>query len=162
MKRVLIILNLIFAFWGGFVLIYLKKLSFIPWIILDTTSAVQILVVVALIFGSRILMNFCIPFLLFYGTVGLFIAEWQLEMLPAHFNHALITLTIIYILFVTVKKLQLLKMAFGLLLGVLVFIGFKIFFQNRFIDAPKNYEMKKYYLEASWKYKFPIKFKKKI
>jgi len=92
----------------------------------DVSSLIQLFVVFALIFGKKILMNICIPFLLFYGAGGFFIFHWSLRTMPAQISHSIMVLTALYIIYLMITRWQIGKLAIGIMLGIILFVPFRL------------------------------------
>lgn len=60
--------------------------------------------------------------LYYYGSMGLFVVPWDLTNLFSQITHVIITLNVIWILFVLLKESRYESLGKGLLLGVLVFV----------------------------------------
>lgn len=60
--------------------------------------------------------------LYYYGTMGLFVMSWDIASLVAQVTHFIITLNVIWILFVLLKESKFESLGKGLLIGVLVFV----------------------------------------
>lgn len=147
-RRALIFLNGIFVIWAFMAVfntlapelsswvmaeVYLKY-GFVAWIMVNTCFLVQIVATVALIFQNRPLANFTIPFLLFYGVGGLLVFDWSYEMIPFQVLRFIMTLTVIYIFFAALKKLQIIKLAIWIAIGTIIFVGFMLY-QHEYLNA---------------------------
>jgi hypothetical protein len=60
--------------------------------------------------------------LYYYGSMGLFIVPWNEANVFSQITHIIITLTLIWILFVLLKESRYESLGKGLLIGVLVFV----------------------------------------
>lgn len=60
--------------------------------------------------------------LYYYGSMGLFVVPWNAANMFSQITHIIITLNVIWILFVLVKDLRYDSLGKGLLIGVLVFV----------------------------------------
>jgi hypothetical protein len=60
--------------------------------------------------------------LYYYGTMGLFVIPWNAANLFAQITHMIITLNVIWILYVLLKESKYESLGKGLLIGVLVFV----------------------------------------
>ena len=60
--------------------------------------------------------------LYYYGTMGLFVITWDVANMFAQITHIIITLNVIWILFVLLKESRFESLGKGLLIGVLVFV----------------------------------------
>jgi hypothetical protein len=60
--------------------------------------------------------------LYYYGTMGLFLTTWSAANMFPQMTHLIITLNVIWILFVLLKESRFESLGKGLLIGVLVFV----------------------------------------
>jgi hypothetical protein len=60
--------------------------------------------------------------LYYYGTMGLFVVPWNVTNMFAQITHIIITLNVIWILYVLLKETNYESLGKGLLIGVLVFV----------------------------------------
>ena len=151
MRKILIFLNGIFIVWACVVLLYVatpvfslwvmaevyEKYGLLAWIMVNTCFVVQIVATVALIVENRALMNVCVPFLLFYGAGGLVIFDWSVEIIPLQILHLIMTVTVIYMLMSALKKLAIIKLAMGIVIGTVIFVSFKLYQNNYFKTHPE-------------------------
>lgn len=68
--------------------------------------------------------------LYYYGTMGLFVIPWSIANLFSQITHMVITLNVIWILFVLLKDSSYKSTGKGLLIGVLVFVPVFAVVQN--------------------------------
>jgi hypothetical protein len=68
--------------------------------------------------------------LYYYGTMGLFITPWNVANMIAQITHIIITLNVIWILFVLLKESRFESLGKGLLIGLLVFVPVFAAIQN--------------------------------
>lgn len=59
--------------------------------------------------------------LYYYGTMGLFLIQWNISNLFPHITHVIITLNVIWILYLLLKKPNFDSLGKGLLIGVFLF-----------------------------------------
>ena len=150
-RKALIFLNGIFIIWAfmmvfytlapelsGWIMadVYLKH-GLIAWIMVNTCFLVQVLATVGMIFKNRQLMNFTIPFLLFYGVGGLLVFDWSYQLAPLQVLRLIMTFTVVYFFFAALKKLQIIKLAIWIVIGTVVFVGFKVYQGEYFKANPK-------------------------
>jgi len=145
MKKILIFLNGLFIVWGCLVLIYVStpvlsawtmadvfaKYGLVAWLMVNTTFIVLLVSTIGIMAGNTALMNVCIPFLLFYGVGGLFIFNWSLEIIPMQLLHIMMTVTVFYMLVFSLKKLAIIKLSIGIIVGTVIFLSFKVY-QNHY------------------------------
>lgn len=60
--------------------------------------------------------------LYYYGTMGLFVVSWDAANMFAQVTHIVITLNVIWILYLMLKKSEFESLGKGLLIGVLLFV----------------------------------------
>jgi hypothetical protein len=60
--------------------------------------------------------------LYYYGTMGLFVISWDKANMFSQITHIIITLNVIWILFVLLKELKFESLGKGLLIGLLLFV----------------------------------------
>jgi len=148
LRKLLIILNSVFILWMLGVLFYsvipgmsswimadiYVKYGFIAWATVNTGVLIQALATLGLFVQNRPLMNFTIPFLLFYGVGGLLVFNWSPGIIPMQILRLAMTLTVIYIVFTALKQLQLIKLAIWIVIGTIVFVGVNVY-QNQYFKT---------------------------
>jgi hypothetical protein len=68
--------------------------------------------------------------LYFLGTMSMFVLPWSGNYSVAHIGHIIMTLNIIWVIFVLLKHKEYRAMASGLLTGMLLFVPFIAFVQT--------------------------------
>lgn len=68
--------------------------------------------------------------LYYYGTMGLFVISWDAENMFSQITHIIITLNVIWILSVLLKKFRFESLGKGLLIGVLLFVPLFVIIQK--------------------------------
>ncbi len=68
--------------------------------------------------------------LYYYGTMGLFVTPWNVTNIFAQITHIIITLNVIWILYVLLKKSDYKSLSKGLLIGLLIFVPIFVVIQN--------------------------------
>jgi hypothetical protein len=148
LRKLLIILNSVFILWMLGVLFYsvipgmsswimadiYVKYGFIAWATVNTGVLIQVLATLGLFVQNRPLMNFTIPFLLFYGVGGLLVFNWAPGIISMQILRLAMTLTVIYIIFTALKQLQLIKLAIWIVIGTIVFAGVNVY-QNQYFKT---------------------------
>lgn len=129
----LIILILVNALWSTFVFLVFLKVPFYYWIFLNICAPTIYLTTAALLIKNKVFMNVMVPFLIYFGTGGLFVFSWSSIMLQAQFTHILMTITAIYIVLSSLDEKK--KMLVGLTLGIIAILivtllAFPIVFSN--------------------------------
>ena len=147
-RRVLIYLNGFIIAWAAFVVFYaampalsgwimpevLSKHGIPAWIMVNMAFMVQVVSTIALISGNRPLMNFTIPFLIFYGVGGLFIFDWSAANVGFQLLNIVMAITAIYIFLTAFRELKLIKLAVWIVAGTVAFVGFKVY-QNYYLKV---------------------------
>lgn len=121
-KMILIALNLIMAVFATFIFLVFLKVSPFIWLGVNICSPIQYLTIIALLTDRKVFMNATVPLLMYFGFGGLFRFSWSGYMLQAQINHLIMTITAIYVVFVTIKSGRegTRKLALGLGVGVLM------------------------------------------
>jgi len=114
----LIILILVNALWSTFVFLVFLKVPVYYWVFLNICAPTIYLTIVALLLENKVFMNAMIPFLIFFGTGGLFMFNWSSIMLQAQLTHILMTITAIYIVLSSLDAKR--KMLVGFAIGIVV------------------------------------------
>jgi len=129
----LIILILVNAFWSSFVFLVFLKVPVYYWFFLNICAPTIYLTTAALLSKNKVFMNAMVPFLIYFGTGGLFLFNWSSIMLQAQFTHILMTITAIYIVLLSLDSKK--KMLVGFTVGIiailiLTILVFPIVFSN--------------------------------
>jgi hypothetical protein len=96
------------------------------WIIFNSCSLAIFIYLLAFIFfqltkNYSILAVALLP-LYYYGTMGLFVTPWNNANIFPQITHAIITLNIVWVLYIFLKELRYESLGKGLLIGFLVFV----------------------------------------
>jgi len=129
----LIILILVNAFWSTLVFLVFLKIPVYYWVFLNICAPTIYLTIAALLFKNKVFMNAMVPFLIYFGTGGLFLFNWSSIMLQAQFTHILMTITAIYIVLSSLdaKKKMLVGFTIGIIaILILTILVFPIVFSN--------------------------------
>ena len=129
----LIVLILVNALWSTFVFLVFLKVPVYYWVFLNICAPTIYLTIAALLFKNKVFMNAMVPFLIYFGTGGLFLFNWSSIMLQAQFTHILMTITAIYIVLSSLDDKK--KMVVGFTIGIvailiLTILVFPIVFSN--------------------------------
>jgi len=106
----------------------------IGWLVFNACS-VSIIVYLICFVCFRITKKECflaialVP-LYYYGTMGLFVVPWNEANMVAQITHIIITLNVIWVLFMLLKESKFESLGKGLLIGVLVFVPLFAVIQN--------------------------------
>jgi hypothetical protein len=104
------------------------KVGFINWISFNSCSIISILYLISLVAffvckKGALLVLTSLP-IYFLGTMSMFIMPWDSTMLIAQIGHIIMTLNIIWVLYVLIKHKEYKALAIGLLAGMLIFVPF--------------------------------------
>lgn len=129
----LVILILVNALWSTFVFLVFLKVPVHYWAFLNICAPTIYLTITALFLKNKVFMNAMVPFLIFFGTGGLFVFNWSSIMLQAQFTHILMTITAIYIVLSSLDAKK--KIFAGFTIGIiailiLTLLVFPIVFSN--------------------------------
>lgn len=113
----LIILISVNALWSTFVFLVFLKVPVYYWVFLNICAPTIYLTIATLLFTNKVFMNAMIPFLIYFGTGGLFLFSWSSIMLQAQFTHILMTITAIYIVLSSLDAKK--KMPVGFTIGII-------------------------------------------
>jgi len=102
------------------------KFGFMEWLAFNACSVSIIVYLVCFICFRITKMDFFIAIALvplyYYGTMGLFLISWDAANMFSQITHIIITLNVIWILFVLLKEFKFESLGKGLLIGVLLFV----------------------------------------
>jgi hypothetical protein len=102
------------------------KLDFFRWLAFNACSLAIIAYLICFIsykfFNNDLFLAIALVPMYYYGTMGLFIAPWDAANLFAQITHIIITLNVIWVLFVLLKDSKYESLGKGLLIGLFVFV----------------------------------------
>lgn len=117
------------------------KLNVLKWL---TFSACSFAIIIYLVFfllyrfkKREYLLAVPLLPLYYFGTMGLFIMPWSSENIFAHITHIIITLNVIWILYLLLKNRSFDSIGKGLLIGTILFVPI-IAFIKLFTDLHMN------------------------
>jgi len=116
----LIILILVNALWSTFVFLVFLRVPVYYWVFLNICAPTIYLTIAALLFKNKVFMNAMVPFLIYFGTGGLFVFNWSSIMLQAQFTHMLMTITAVYIVLSSLDAKK--KILVGFMVGIIVIL----------------------------------------
>jgi len=105
------------------------------WVFLNICAPTIYLTVIALLFKNKVFMNAMVPFLIFFGTGGLFMFSWSPIMLQAQLTHILMTITAIYIALSSLDAKK--KMLLGFTIGIVAVLLLEILVFPRVFSIPE-------------------------
>lgn len=102
------------------------KMNVLQWL---TFNACSLAIIIYLLFfllyrfkKSEFLLAVPILPMYYYGTMGLFIMPWNSSNIFAHITHIIITLNVIWILYLLLKDRKFDSVGKGLLFGTIIFV----------------------------------------
>lgn len=122
----LIALSLLTLLNSAYFFISIVKLQIGEWLAFNACSLAIISYLICFacfqIFKKDFFLAIAMVPLYYYGTMGLFIVPWNAADIFSQITHIIITLNVIWILFVLLKESRYESLGKGLLIGVLVFV----------------------------------------
>lgn len=122
----LIALSLLTLLNSAYFFISIVKLQIGEWLAFNACSLAIISYLICFacfqIFKKDFFLAIAMVPLYYYGTMGLFIVPWNAADTFSQITHIIITLNVIWILFVLLKESRYESLGKGLLIGVLVFV----------------------------------------
>jgi len=104
------------------------KVSVLEWSIFNACApssfAYSLCFLMFLIRKKEVFLPVAVVPLFFFGTCGLFVFPWDGMNLFAQASHIVMTLNVIWVIYVTLKKARYKSLAIGLLLSILLFIPY--------------------------------------
>jgi len=116
----LVIFILVNALWSTFVFLVFLKVPVYHWVFLNICAPIIYLTIAALLLKNEFLMNAMVPFLIYFGTGGLFVFGWAPVMLQAQFTRILMTIIAIYIVLSSLHAKR--KMLEGFIWGIIALL----------------------------------------
>lgn len=130
--------NSIFFFLG------IVKISFIEWLAYNACAPTSILYltgfVIFIIKKKSIFPVITILPIYFFGVLGSFVVPWSTETLLAHLSHIIMTLNVIWLLYVVIKNGEYKALAIGLLFSILLFSPYIGYVQSYNYDHAEDIE----------------------
>lgn len=104
----------------------IAKFGLVEWLAFNACSVSIIIYLICFICFQITKKDFFLAIALvplyYYGTMGLFLVSWDAANMFAQITHIIITLNVIWILFVSLKEFKFESLGKGLLIGVLLFV----------------------------------------
>ncbi|HBL74012.1 MAG: hypothetical protein A2W90_12455 [Bacteroidetes bacterium GWF2_42_66] len=111
---------------SAYFFLFVVKLGFCKWLAFNACSLSIVTYLICFICFQITKKDFFLAIALvplyYYGTMGLFITPWNATNMIAQITHIIITLNVIWILFVLLKGSKYESLGKGLLIGILVFV----------------------------------------
>jgi len=140
MKRFLIISNLVLSLLAGIYLLRIKSLPPEDLIYFQPEVVLQLLSFIGLLSGNMLLLYFILPFLFYYGTMGLFFQVWEGEFFLFQLEHLLMTASCAYIFVSAIIRFHILNLGIGIVAGTFLLIVFVSFYQLEVVSGQKDYQ----------------------
>lgn len=111
---------------SAFFFLSTAKFGLVEWLAFNACSVSIIVYLICFIFYKITKKDFFLAIslvpLYYYGTMGLFVIPWDVANIFSQITHIIITLNVIWILFVLLKEFKFESLGKGLLIGVLLFV----------------------------------------
>ncbi len=111
---------------SGYFFLEIVKLNLIQWLAFNACSLSIIIYLICFILflTKRKLIFLAIPLLplYYYGSMGLFITPWDSPNIFAQISHVLISLNVLWVLYMHLREHAFESLGKGLLLGILIFV----------------------------------------
>ena len=111
---------------SAYFFLVIAKFGLVEWLAFNACSVSIIVHLVCFICFRITKKDFFLAIALvplyYYGTMGLFVMSWDIANMFSQITHVIITLNVIWILFVSLKEFKFESLGKGLLIGVLLFV----------------------------------------
>lgn len=133
-SHVLAFLMLIVLLNSGYFFLVLLKLSLVKWLAFNACSFAIMVFLLCFVLFQRTKKDFllAIPLLplYYYGTMGLFIMPWNEANLVAQITHVVITLNVLWLLYLLLEERKFEPLGKGALVGILFFVPIFAYLQT--------------------------------
>ena len=133
---ILALLLLLTTLQSTFFFLVVLKVSFIEWIVFNACAPSNITFLIGfvlfLLFKNRTVLYMAILPMFFFGTLGLFVFPWHGMNIIPQIGHIIMTLNILWAVWIMFKTNDYKAATIGMLLGIAVFSVF-IGFQQRYV-----------------------------
>lgn len=119
---VLTVVNLVNVVGAVFYFTVSHKLSLSDWLACNGCTPSIILFTLGFFLDNRILTGFSVPFLFFFGVLGLFTFPWDIANAAPQFSHIVMGLTIVWTVWDAVSCREIKKTLAGLAVGFVVLV----------------------------------------
>lgn len=111
---------------SAYFFLVIAKFRFFDWLAFNACSVSIVAYLVCFVCSRLFKKDFfeaiaLVP-LYYYGTMGLFVMPWNVMNMFAQVTHMVITLNVIWIIYVFLKELKFKSLGIGLLIGMLIFV----------------------------------------
>lgn len=119
---------------SAYFFLLIAKFGLVEWLAFNACSVSIIIYLVCFtcfqITKKYFILAIALVPLYYYGTMGLFVTTWDTANIFSQITHIIITLNVIWILFVLLKEFKFESLGKGLLIGVLLFVPLFAIIQN--------------------------------
>ncbi len=120
-KKILVTLSVILSGVSFYVIVGKYNVSWTSWCWVSF-APYMLIAAVAMIVNNRLLQTIFVPSLLFYGAGTLLAEPIKFQYSYAHISPVVMILMSIYIIFTQLIRLRVLRIIFGLLVGIILFL----------------------------------------
>jgi hypothetical protein len=141
---ILAILLLLVTIQSTFFFLIVMKVKFVEWIVFNACAPSNITFLIGfvlyLLFKDRTVLHMAILPMFFFGVLGLFVFPWNGVNIFPQLGHMLMTLNIVWAVFVTLHTHDYKVATIGMLLGIVVFSVFIGFQQQYVATHPEEFK----------------------
>lgn len=137
---VIVILNIIMMFCSSNYYLRIVKFPVTAWFFFNICFFSVLIFLVGFFLKNKMIMSASIPFLTYFGTVGMFVFSWQGMMIIAQIAHIFMTLAIIYIILESIRGKEWKRPIGGFLVGLIIFLLFLPIHQRYIKNHPEYLE----------------------
>ena len=123
---ILTVLVLVTTLNSAYFFIGVLRFTILKWLAFNACSLASIVYltcfVAYFIRKKTVYLTLAVLPLYYYGTMGLFLMPWSEANLFAHITHVLISINLIWIIYVVLKNTEFEALGKGLLIGIIVFV----------------------------------------
>lgn len=124
--NILIVFLLLALINSAYFFLSVVKLSTWEWLAFNSCSLAIIGYLICFVFfkftKQDVFLAVALLPLYYYGTMGLFVVPWNLTNIFAHITHVVITLNVVWVLYMMLKEYRYESLGKGLLIGVILFV----------------------------------------
>jgi hypothetical protein len=124
---VIIVLNIAAVIFSAGNLLGAVDMNFIDLLVAHASILGVFILVLGFFINNNLLMVISIPFLVAFGTFGLFTSSWTEGVPYEQFGNILMTAAIIYIIYATIKRKTYVEFITGIVIGMFLLLPFNKF-----------------------------------
>lgn len=132
--------NIIMMFFSANYFLVMAKFPVIPWLFFNACFTSALIFLIGFFLKNKTVMAFPIPFLVFFGTAGMFVFGWSGGMIMAQISHIFMTLAVVYVFVETIASKEWKRFFAGLIFGLVAFSIILPFHQNYIKSHPEYIE----------------------